>query len=186
LRDLAQMTEREHFNERTKIMRFNQILSAAALLIPALSAAQTPDPVWPIAAGSRVRIVSPILGDQRQTGFVAASTADTLVFRPAARDASPIAIATPNIARIEVASGTHSRKAKGSLVGFLIGAGAGALIGAATYKKPKPCGFCFIEDSRGFDAALGGVLGGIVGVITGTVVGSRQTDSWVPVAVPRR
>ena len=166
-------------------MRYYRILSTAALVVPGIVGAQAPSPEWPIAIGSRVRIVSPILGDQRQTGIVAASTTDTLVFRPAARDANPIAIATPNIARIEVASGTHSRKAKGALVGFLIGVGSGALIGAATYKKPKPCGFCFIEDSRGFDAALGGFLGGTVGAITGAIIGSRQTDSWVPVAVPR-
>jgi hypothetical protein len=133
-----------------------------------------------------VRVLSAVLGDKRQTGTVAASTTDTLVFRPASRDASPIAIATPNIARIEVASGTHSRKAKGALVGFLIGVGTGALVGAATYKKPKPCAFCFSEETRGFDAALGGFLGGTVGAITGAVIGSRQTDSWVPVAVPRR
>lgn len=168
-------------------MRFNGILSAVALVLPGILGAQAPGNEWPIAIGSRVRIVSPILGDQRQTGFVAASTTDTLVFRPAARDASPIAIATPNIARIEVASGTHSRKAKGALVGLLVGAGAGALIGAASYKKPKPCGCFFVlEDSRGFDAALGGFLGGILGVITGAIIGSRQTDSWVPVAIPRR
>ena len=167
-------------------MRYYRILSTAALVVPGIVGAQAPSPEWPIAIGSRVRIVSPILGDQRQTGIVAASTTDTLVFRPAARDANPIAIATPNIARIEVASGTHSRKAKGALVGFLIGVGSGALIGAATYRKPKPCGFCFIEDSRGFDAALGGFLGGTVGAITGAIIGSRQTDSWVPVAVPRR
>ena len=167
-------------------MRYYRILSTAALVLPGIVGAQAPGSEWPIAAGSRVRIVSPILGDRRQTGIIAASTSDTLIFRPAARDASPIAIATPNIARIEVDSGTHSRKAKGALAGFLIGVGAGALIGAATYQKPKPCGFCFIEDSRGFDAALGGFLGGAVGAITGAVIGSRQTESWVPVAVPRR
>jgi hypothetical protein len=170
-------------------MRFNRILSAAALMVPGIVGAQAPSPEWPIAPGSRVRLVSPVLGDQRQTGIVASSTTDTLVFRAAARDATPIAIATPNIARIEVASGTHSRKAKGALVGFLVGAGAGALLGAATYKKPKPCvGWCFypFEDSRGVDAAIAGFLGGTVGAITGAIIGARPTDSWVPVAVPRR
>jgi hypothetical protein len=168
-------------------MRFNRILSAAALMVPGIVGAQAPSPEWPIAPGSRVRLVSPVFGDQRQTGIVASSTTDTLVFRAAARDATPIAIATPNIARIEVATGTHSRKAKGALVGLLIGAGAGALIGAATYKKPKPCGCLFaFEDTRGSDAAIAGFLGGIVGAITGAIIGSRQTDSWVPVAVPRR
>jgi hypothetical protein len=169
-------------------MRFVQILSAAGLMIPGFAAAQAPRAEWPIAPGSRVRIVSAVFGDQRQTGIVAASTTDTLVFRPAARDASPIAIAIPNIAKIEVASGTHTRKAKGALVGLLIGAGAGAIIGAATYKKPKPCGcfFDFSEDSRGFETALGAFLVGTVGAIAGAVVGSHPTESWVPVAIPRR
>ena len=170
-------------------MRLIEMLSLAAFMTPALASAQAASPDWPLAAGSRVRVVSPVLGDQRQTGTVGAATTDTLFFRPAAKDASPIAIATPNITRIEVVNGTHTRKAKGALVGLLVGAGVGALIGAASYKKPAPCHdfFCgFPEDSREFDAAVGGIFLGVVGAITGTIVGSRATVSWVPVAIPRR
>jgi hypothetical protein len=166
-------------------MRFNLIMITAALVTPAAAGAQANLSIgWPVAVGSRVRIVSPVLGDQRQTGTVASSSADTLLFHPA-KDASSIALATPNIVRMEVASGTHTRKLKGALIGLLTGAGAGAAIGAASYKKPKPCYLCFLEDSRGFDAALGGTLLGIVGAAVGTLIGARQTDTWVPVAIPR-
>ena len=165
-----------------------KILAFAALLTPCAVAAQiAPSPEWPVPAGSRVRIVSPVLGDKRQVGSVHSATFDTLLFRPGAKDVSPIAIATPYITRIEVPNGTHTRKAKGALVGFLVGAGTGAIIGAASYKKPEPCGcIYFMEDSRSFDTALGAVLGGIVGAITGTIIGAGSTESWVPVAVPRR
>lgn len=166
-------------------MRFVWILCSAALVAPTLSAAQAgPILDWPIAPGSRVRILSPVLGDQKETGSVVSATSDTLVFRPV-KLSTGFAIATPNIVGIEVARGTHSRKLKGALLGFLAGAGAGAIVGYATY-KPTPCnGFC-IDFGPGFDAALAGGLGGILGIVAGTIFGARQTDTWVPVAVPHQ
>jgi hypothetical protein len=166
-------------------MRLVRILCSAALVAPTLSAAQA-GPVldWPIAPGSRVRILSPVLGDQKETGSVISATSDTLVFRPA-KLATAFAIATPNIVGIEVARGTHSRKLKSALLGFLAGAGAGAIIGYATYTRPAPCNaFCF-DFGPGFSATVVGGLGGILGTLAGTIVGAQQTDTWVPVAVPR-
>ena len=49
-------------------MRLRQMLFAAAVISPAAVGAQMGVSVaWPVAAGSRVRILSPVLGDQRQT-----------------------------------------------------------------------------------------------------------------------
>lgn len=163
-------------------------LCSAALMVPALSAAQTAAVRdWPIAAGTRVRILSPALGDQKQTGSVVSATSDTLVFLPVKQSIS-MPISTPNIARIEVVRGTHSRKLVGALVGFVAGAGVGSLIGSATYKKPPKCvGFCFqMMDARSDAVIAGSVLGGLGGTIVGLVVGLRQSDTWVPVAVPRQ
>jgi hypothetical protein len=166
-------------------MRIIEIVLVVSLFAPAVVRAQAaPSAQWPVSVGSRVRVSSPMLGDQRLTGTVVTAGADTLVFRPA-RDASAITIATPNIVKMEIATGTHTRKLNGALVGLLIGAATGAALGAATYKKPKPCGFC-LYDTRSFDTALGGVLLGLVGTGVGILVGARHTDTWVPVAVPHQ
>ncbi len=104
-------------------MHFIRILCIAALGTPALSDAQAgPIPAWPIAPGSRVRVLSPVFGDQKQAGHVVSTTSDTLVFLPAKQSTS-IAIGTPYIFAIDVANGTHTKKLTDALVGLLIGAG---------------------------------------------------------------
>ena len=167
-------------------MRFTRILWSAALVAPALSAAQTAAVRdWPVAAGSRVRILSPALGDQKQTGSVLSATSDTLVFLPLKQSIST-PISTPNIAGIEVARGTHTSKLVGALLGFVVGAGAGSIIGSVTYKRPKCVDFCFDMFGREGNIVVGGVLGGLGGTIAGLVVGNRKSDNWVPVTVPRQ
>jgi hypothetical protein len=164
-------------------MRFVWILCSAALVAPTVSGAQAgPILDWPIVPGSRVRILSPVLGDQKETGSVVSATSDTLVFRPV-KLSTAFPIATPNIVGIEVARGTHSRKLKGALLGLMAGAGAGAIVGYASYKRPDCSSFC-IDFGPGLAAAIAGGLGGILGTVAGTIVGARQTDTWVPVAVP--
>jgi hypothetical protein len=167
-------------------MRVARILVVASLCTPLLARAQSAIIEWPVAVGAHVRIESPVLGPGLQQGNIVAMTADTLVFRPMARDAFPVSIGTPNIARLEVATGEHARKAKGALVGLLIGAASGAALGAASYKKPDCTGFCAgLPSSRSFDAFVGAVLLGGVGAIVGAFIGARPTESWTPVAIPR-
>lgn len=166
-------------------MRINRLMVAVALIGPGTAGAQMlPSARWPVAASARVRITSPMLGGERQTGTVVSATTDTLFFRPANLSSS-VAVATPDIVKMEIATGTHTRKAKGAGVGFLIGVGVGALVGAATWKKPAPCDFFCLPDSRSFDAFLGGSLGGLVGAVAGALIGAPATDTWVPVAIPR-
>jgi hypothetical protein len=164
-------------------MRFIRTLYTAALMVPTLAMAQNaPSGSWPIAAGSRVRILSPVLGDQEQTGSVVSATSDTLIFLPH-KTSNSTAIGTPNIVRVDVSTGTHSNKLKGALLGFALGAGVGAVIGSATY---HPCNNCFDILGRGGNIAAGSVVGALVGTAGGMVIGSRPSDSWVPVAVPVR
>jgi len=166
-----------------------RILIAATLMTPMLATAQaqtTPSPEWPVSAGSYVRIESSVLGSGFHKGNVVTATSDTLVFQPKA-DAPAMSIATPNIVRLEVAGPQQSHKARGALFGFLIGAVSGAALAAATYKKDE-CGtaICVVPDSRSFDATVGALLLGVPGAIIGAIVGAHPSNTWVPVAVPRR
>ena len=172
-------------------MRVMATLFAIALAAPhpALSQMASPDPVPAVDAGSRVRIAAPIFGSKKQVGTVVSLTADTLVLRQGAPTATR-AIATSDITALEVSRGTHTRKAKGALWGTLIGAGSGALLGAALYKKRKcesqeifGCFEIFGPDTRGTTAVFGGVWGALLGGVAGTLFGMRTTDTWVPATV---
>ena len=164
-------------------MRFVRILCIAAVVAPFPSGAQAaPIPDWPIASGSRVRILSPVLGDRQQIGNVVSATWDTLVFRPAKQSAST-AIGTPNIVRIEVAKGKHTQMGKGAVMGFLIFGGAFAFMTNATYDSGCHPECLWVTTRRG-ETLAAGVLGGLLGAFAGAAVGGRQTDTWVPVAVP--
>ena len=168
-------------------MRFISMVCAAALLVPALVAAQrSPSvPDWPLTPGLRVRILSPVLGDRPQTGNVVSATSDTLVFTPA-KESFTTALSTPKISRVDVAQGTSTHKLRGSLLGFLAGAGSGLIIGSATYKPPKcdPDVWCLDMFGQGGSTVAGGVLGALFGTITGLLIGSHETDNWVQVTVP--
>ena len=170
-------------------MRFFRSLTMTVGLIPVLAAtqsssAQWPVTNWPLDSGSKVRILSAVLGDQFQKGTVISTKADTVVFRPASQ-LTPFSVATNNIVKLELARGSHQRKAKGALISFLVGAAGGAALAAATY-KPTPCTyFCIFDFSRGQTAVLGGTLGGLAGTLVGTLLGAVMTsEMWVPVAIP--
>lgn len=163
-----------------------RILFAASLMTPVFGTAQmAPSPRWPVAAGSAVRVESTVLGSGLHKGSVVAASSDTLLFQSAAAT-TPVAIGTPNIIKLEVARGQQTHKARGALIGFVIGASAGAVLGAATYKEPEcheiVCSI--LPDTRSFEATLGAVLLGGAGAIVGALIGARPTDTWVPVAVP--
>ncbi|HMG13461.1 MAG TPA: hypothetical protein VK571_09805, partial [Gemmatimonadaceae bacterium] len=71
---------------------------------------------------------------------------------------------------------------------FVLGAGSGAALGAATYKRPRcnPDVWCFDMFGQGGQAAVGAVMGAVSGTLVGLIIGSRPRDNWVPVAVPGR
>lgn len=162
-------------------MRFILALCAASMIVPAAAAGQT-DAMgdWPIPAGSKVRILSPVLGKRHTTGSVVSATPDTLLFR-AASESTVTTIATPNIVRIDIARGTHTNAGRAGFAGFILGALVGAVIGTAT--TPPPCTNC-LDFSQGYAALGGGLAGGVIGAVIGVTIGRRPSDTWVPVAVP--
>ncbi|HWY68705.1 MAG TPA: hypothetical protein VNX88_08575 [Terriglobales bacterium] len=64
----------------------------------------------------------------------------------------------------------RSRK-RGALWGLAIGAGSGAIVGAA---GTQPCDACIISISRGEGAAVGATAGAAVGTIVGVLVGGGR------------
>ena len=153
------------------------------------AAAQTSTAVaWPIDSGSKVRVLSSALGPRFRTGILESATSDSVVIRPPR--AEPVTLATHGIERLDVARGTHTRKASGALLGLTLGALGGAVLAAATYSPPR-CdrntdSWCFEFFDQGATAMFGGALGGLLGAITGLIIGASPRDNWVPVSMPPR
>jgi hypothetical protein len=160
-------------------MKFSSALQAVIVLAPALTAAQAPAiPAWPVAEGARVRVLSPVLGNEPRVGLVVSATRDSLSFR-AQRQPAAYALRTSDIRQLEISQGTRSHRFIGGLVGFSLGAVAGGFIGAATVEKGN--------GSARVDAAIiGAGVGGLLGAVAGALVIGRTVDTWVPVALPNR
>jgi hypothetical protein len=184
-------------------MRFFRLSFIALLLAASPLAAQdglevTHDytaPDWPVAVGTRVRIRSALLNDSRNqytplgfrytTGTVVSATPDTLTFRADGDSAAATAIIpTRRILKLEIARGTHNNKVKGALMGSLAGLIGGEAFAAITHNS------CEAGNCDGFYGP--GVLntGRLVGLLGGAAIGAwmgrHPTETWVPVAVPRR
>jgi len=171
-------------------MRLTRVVFALAIVAPVLPAQSSVIPAWPVASGTRVRVLSPMLGDNKQVGVAVSATRDTLSFR---REKQPAytSLSTSDIRQLEIPQGTHTRRLKGALIGFLVGAAGGGALGAGLHKDPPPCTdivVCAVqgifETSRSTDALIGAGVVGVLGAIVGTLVGGRAVDTWVPVAVP--
>lgn len=154
------------------------ILSVAALAI-AISHPSLAQDASVLGAGTRVRLTSPALDSSVQIGRVVSATRDTISFRS---DANPVTrtLAVKDLSSIEISGGMETHRGRDALYGLAIGGGAGAILGAATYKKPQNC-FIFC-DTRGFDAAAGALSGGLVGTLVGAFIvgGFDKTERWVP------
>ena len=169
-------------------MRFIVTVCAVALMtpVPGLSQASPADAPR-VDAGSRVRIAAPVFGGKKQVATVVSVTDDSLVLRQGF-SATYRSVAKSDITALEVSRGTHTNKGKGALLGLLIGAGAGAVLGYVSYKEPTCQGFeCIGEiwgpSSKSGNAGFGAAVGGILGMSAGALLGMRSTESWVPATV---
>jgi hypothetical protein len=167
-------------------MRFIVTVCAMALMTPVPGLSQTSPAEAPLVvdAGSRVRIAAPVFGGRNQVATVVSVTGDSLVLRQGA-STTYRSVAKSDITGLEVSRGTHTHKGKGALLGLLIGAGAGAVLGYVSYKEPTCQGFeCIGEiwgpSSKSGAAGYGAAVGSILGASVGALLGMRSTDSWVP------
>ena len=162
-------------------------LVGLVLVAANVAAAQTaPVKDWPLDTGSKVRVLSPALGPSFQSGYLMSKATDTLVIRP--QKGAAFSVSTNQITTLQVVRGTHTNKAKYSLIGFVLGALGGAVIGAATY-SPAKCTegtFCIDLASRSFDTAAGAILLGGVGTLVGFVAGAVPKENWISVPLPTR
>ena len=149
---------------------------------PATIVAQSSAASWPVESGSRVRIEAPVFNKPKVATVVAAE-GDTLVFR-AGKSGTVNPIAVTDITRLDVSRGSHTRRMRGFLVGFAAGALISEAIDAMGFDQSKCLGCAGI--GRWADVAVVGVVGGTIGGIAGVLMGSGQTETWEPVALPKR
>jgi hypothetical protein len=159
-------------------MTSKSLLAAAALICGAASALHAQDAAT-LGAGTRVRLVTPALDPAQRIGTVVTATHDTITFRS---EANPVtrSVAVSDLTSIEISDGKETHRGRDAFYGLVVGGGAGAILGAATYKKETDC-FIFCA-TRGGDAIAGALAGGAVGTLVGAfIVGSGdKTERWVP------
>jgi len=154
-------------------------LSTIALLLSPIAAWSQEPP--PLAPGSRIRITEREAGKSRQrSGTVVTATADTVILRPDGLGPT----ATYSLAKIsglEVSRGRKRHVAAGVGLGFLAGAGAGALVGAIG------CNGCLNgrDELGALAVVLGAGIGGVAGMLVGGGIGAHRTDTWEAVPSSR-
>lgn len=129
-----------------------------------------------IAAGSKIRFVAPVFGNEVIETRVVRMAGDSLVLQSNPR-LPELTIARSDISRIEVPSGRGNGRNR--LIGVWMGSGfaAGALLGLtvggyvvdANLDKPNEIG----------RAAKGGLIGAGLGILLGAAVGTaRKEPTW--------
>jgi hypothetical protein len=144
-----------------------------------------------------VRIeVRPVNG-KPQTGTLMSLRNDSLLYAPdgaqvratSAGGAASLAFADVKSVRVSRGRNVLLGVLTKGLIGTGIGAGAGAILFAATYSEPQSSGGwgCLMICSRGATAAVGGVLGGAVGLVVGSIYGAGHgNERWESVELPRQ
>ena len=169
-------------------MRRLWTLAIYALVAGHTTAAQTATHVnWPIDSGAKVRVRASTLGPSFRRGTLASTTADSVIIQP--ERAGKFSVGLDQITSLQVLRESHTAKAQYTMFGLLIGAAAGAVLGAATYSPSKCNGsesFCIEVFDRGSTAALGAVTLGLVGGLVGLMAGASPKETWETVPIPSR
>jgi len=155
--------------------RLLPVLLVGLFMLPQALAGQS------IVPGNRVRVTHP--GEGTRVGTVVALTADSLEVRFAGRsDASHMSL--DQVSRVDVSRGKERRVLRRAGVGFLVGAGVGAVTGAISESQCEPeTDFICLGADGG--ALLGGVLLGAVGGVVGAIAGLAPSERWERVHVER-
>ena len=169
-------------------MRLSSVLALCATLLTsaAMAQARTP-PAWPLDTGTLIRVQATGLGFAFRRGTLKSTTADSISLKPSR--AGAFSIGLDQISSLQVLRESHTAKAKYTMIGLLVGAAGGAILGAMTY-SPSKCdssvSFCVDLFDQGSSAAMGAVLLGGVGALVGFIAGAAPKETWVPVTIPTR
>lgn len=129
--------------------------------------------------GVRVRVsTAPASSPNWIVGTLIAVTNDRLAIRAQPDSGREIEIARTAVTRLEVSHGQRSRWLKGLGLGFLVGTGAGAVLGEVAIGEG--------DLAPGHRALIGAALGAPLGALTGVVIGAlSKSERWqeIPVTV---
>lgn len=154
-------------------MRYVISLGTIALLLsPVVASSQAPPALVP---GSRVRITEK--GSKPRAGAVVTADADTVVLKvDSAGKTATFSVA--RISELEVSRGIKGHAGNGVLLGLVVGAGAGALVGSLACGGSSSC-YSGSDDMQGPITLAAAGLGAVVGMVTGAVIGSNhKSESW--------
>jgi len=158
-------------------------LGTIALMVQPLAAwSQAPSGMIP---GSRIRITEFGTGHGgRRAGTLVPAGADTVALM---LDGSGVAMAIPlaGISNIEMSRGLKGNAAAGIGIGFLAGAGVGALAAVIAFGSE---GYTSGSDTypTGLVALVWAGIGGVVGMVPGGLIGAHsKTEKWEEVPPPR-
>ncbi len=162
------------------------MVSSLLLLIGYVPCTAQEVSVGKLYIGGRVRVQTRSLPKRSFMGTVVAVGTDTLSLDTTGR--YPMAIPLTSVASIEMSNGSKRNIGKGALLGFLVGASSGVLMGAIS-GSDEP-GVTAEERMRSNTAELkmltGGFLLGASGLLWGTIIGAFvETEIWNPVALYR-
>ena len=145
---------------------------AFAILISLPPAAAKSQELLPVKIGEQVRVSAPQVGDKRE-GRLLSLSPDSLRIEVQKRSVS---VGVKDLASLEVRRRSAGAFGRSVGVGFLVGAGLGALLSSGA-KDPNA------TELGG--PVLGGILGGVAGVVGGLFYGACCASDWTSVPIPR-
>jgi hypothetical protein len=151
----------------------NLLLFVWVLALPCVSSAQSNQSSWEnlntLRPGQKIEVVETNL--KKDTGTFAAVSDDAIRINESGAEQS---IPRGSVMRVTLRQNKH--RLRNTLIGAAIGAGAGAVLGAAT---DHPCSssqpFCVDVIGRGGAAGIGAALGLIPGAVVGAIIPNHPT-----------
>jgi hypothetical protein len=148
--------------------RLFSVALAGLVLAPQMLIAQAP------VAGERIRVRQ--AGEASRVGTLVALANDTLAVRWA-NDSATARLPIGQVSQLEVSRGSQRRVMSRLGRGFMIGAGAGAVLGGVGGAMEDCEGELFCVGPAG-GALIGGVVFGATGAVIGALTGLAPSERW--------
>ena len=150
-------------------------LLVSLLMFPQVIAGQGVETL--VVPGARVRVTHPAEGTRVGTAL---AITDDLLFVRWSGGADTVGVPLAEVTRLDVSDGRNSyRTLRRTGIGFVAGAGLGALLGAGA--KDESDNFFGNGAEAGGGAVVGGILGGLMGLVSGVL----QSEPWREVPLDR-